>query len=895
MRPAHRLTTSSLVLALALALAGFVVPSAITATDSAGSGHLHLTGDAAAAFVVPRDVSAVASWTDQAHDLEYTRYQQFARPFGVHVDGAQLTVVKRGARQVLVIGSHFAGLRVIALPSINALRAIAIAAATSERFDVPPDVAELLTHRTELRFDPVRGRLFQRVESGAPGVALFHEVDAQTGAVIASWNAIESAAGDGTGVKGDTKHLSAGPAPDFGDLTSQPGGPQAAWKMRSEDGRFETYTANGTKNVGLLVSDADDLWNATNQRAAVDAQYYAALTATFYKDRFDYDLFAQCAVPTAQVPDPVFESGIRSVVHYDPYPNDGQGYANAFWEPFAHYMVYGDGDSQTRAMSGAQDIVTHELTHAVTQCRAALDYFAQSGALNEAFSDIMAISAEWDFEEDVNAPANCRLAPGQTECADWLLGEDAVIDPQMLAFRDFEDPITRSDPSQPSHYDDRVFPSCNSPSGYNDNCGVHYNSGIANHAFYLLVNGGRNARCSGPTDPQADCDVAVPGIGLAHAEQIFFAGFGMLSNDATFCDARETTLAAADAMYPGSVADHVGVELAWAAVGRNAADCPPLPSDFSISVASPVVAAAAGGNGALTVNLTRGSQDGDIDFNVEYAGPISPPSFDPDPSVTPNNTTELALDVQANAADGVYPLLISASDGSTTHYTSAALVVDSADPDVEVGRARFVSGVTVGLDGKIKLRIDWSASDEGSGVTTAELDHSSSGLNDSWSAIFGPAAPTGLTDYDASAGPHHYQVVGTDVVGNSSTSSTLVTSLTAAQENAVGYTKTWTKFGTGTTWGTTRFAKRRGASATYTFNGTDVVWVAQRGPKRGKAYVYLDGVRTTVNLYASSLSERRVVFIGTGLAAGQHTLKIVCRGTSGRPRVDVDGFFVLNQ
>jgi hypothetical protein len=40
---------------------------------------------------------------------------------------------------------------------------------------------------------------------------------------------------------------------------------------------------------------------------------------------------------------------------------------------------------------------------------------------------------------------------------------------------------------------------------------------------------------------------------------------------------------------------------------------------------------------------------------------------------------------------------------------------------------------------------------------------------------------------------------------------------------------------------------------------------------------------------------RRVVFIAANLAAGPHTVKIVVRATLGRPRVDVDGFFVLSQ
>ena len=72
-----------------------------------------------------------------------------------------------------------------------------------------------------------------------------------------------------------------------------------------------------------------------------------------------------------------------------------------------------------------------------------------------------------------------------------------------------------------------------------------------------------------------------------------------------------------------------------------------------------------------------------------------------------------------------------------------------------------------------------------------------------------------------------------------------------------------------------------------------MAWVASRGPKRGKAKVYLDGVLTKVDLYAASSSTGRMVFTATGLVAGPHTLRIVVNGTPGRPRVDVDGFVVL--
>ena len=59
------------------------------------------------------------------------------------------------------------------------------------------------------------------------------------------------------------------------------------------------------------------------------------------------------------------------------------------------------------------------------------------------------------------------------------------------------------------------------------------------------------------------------------------------------------------------------------------------------------------------------------------------------------------------------------------------------------------------------------------------------------------------------------------------------------------------------------------------------------------ANVFVDGVKTHVDLFSSSLTERRVVFVASGLSAGQHTIRIKVKGTSGRPRVDIDGILVL--
>src|SRR4029079_1426400 len=71
---------------------------------------------------------------------------------------------------------------------------------------------------------------------------------------------------------------------------------------------------------------------------------------------------------------------IISSVHYCPDAGNCPNYANAFWN--GTQMVYGN------TYASADDVVGHELTHAVTERSAGLLYYNQSGAMNESFSDI---------------------------------------------------------------------------------------------------------------------------------------------------------------------------------------------------------------------------------------------------------------------------------------------------------------------------------------------------------------------------------------------------------------------------------------------------------------------------------------------------------------------------
>ena len=112
---------------------------------------------------------------------------------------------------------------------------------------------------------------------------------------------------------------------------------------------------------------------------------------------------------------------------------------------------------------------------------------------------------------------------------------------------------------------------------------------------------------------------------------------------------------------------------------------------------------------------------------------------------------------------------------------------------------------------------------------------------------------------------------------------------------ALVYHGTWLTQSTGSaSHGSMRYGRSAGASATYTFSGSSVAWVAARGPDRGSARVYVDGAyATTVSLYSRSRSYRYVAFAKNFGVVGRHTLRVVVVGTPGHPRVDVDAFVRL--
>jgi thermolysin len=209
-------------------------------------------------------------------------------------------------------------------------------------------------------------------------------------------------------------------------------------------------------------------------------------------------------------------------------------------------MFYGDGDGVSFSPLVTLDICGHEMQHGVTSRTANLTYSGESGALNESWSDVFGAMVE------------LYARGGQETTTTWWIGEDARTPGTAGdALRYMDTPhragnygYTADD--DPDHYTERY-------TGTSDNGGVHINSGIPNHVFYLVAKGGNHAHIPGPF---------VTGIGADKAAKIWYkALITYMTSSTNFAGARTATLNAATALYGAGSAEYNAVADAWTACG----------------------------------------------------------------------------------------------------------------------------------------------------------------------------------------------------------------------------------------------------------------------------------------------------------------------------------------
>ena len=465
------------------------------------------------------------------------RADQYHR--GVRVFGADVARQLAGGQTVSIFGTVYDGLTIDTTPRIAEIEA---RRRVEERAGVrlgPSRAGELVV----LPHEDGSAALTWRIRAATGDDLREYFVDAHSGVIVFDYSDLQtqSAVGRATGVLNDTKKIA---------TTRMGGGFSLEDALRPP--RIQTYDMKGdpfrTRDVinGRVLLAAVDLGSDTDNTwqdgALTDTHIYSGYTYDYYFKRFN-----RRGIDDANL-------RMRSLVH--PVRRaDFDQHSERFPAFFANAVYYGDGmmlygvglpDGVTSAgrgwdfTSAAIDIVAHEITHGVTEFTSDLIYQNESGALNESFSDIMGTAVEFFFQPPGDGPMR----------ADYLCGED-VARGAANGIRSLASPIDRG---HPDHYSVRY-------TGTADGGGVHINSGIPNHVFYLAVEGGAN-RVSG---------LSVQGVGGANRHQIETAFYRavtqLLPANATFAMARAATIQAARDLYGGGSAAEQALTQAWTAVG----------------------------------------------------------------------------------------------------------------------------------------------------------------------------------------------------------------------------------------------------------------------------------------------------------------------------------------
>ncbi|RRR71447.1 MAG: peptidase M4 family protein [Candidatus Viridilinea halotolerans] len=289
--------------------------------------------------------------------------------------------------------------------------------------------------------------------------------------------------------------------------------------------RRRTFTAqNDTRIPGRLLIDEGERSRDPIAQAAHDG---AGKVYDYFYERFGRDSLDDRGMT------------LVSTVNFGSDPDDAD---NAAWVGEYNQMIYGDGGRIFKPLPYALDVIAHEFTHGVIQMTSDLIYELQPGALNEAYADIFAV---------------------MVDRSNWLIGEDVIKSPPYPRryLRSLEDPnagglYDARNPlrgvGQPATMDEYA----NLPNTRRaDNGGVHVNSGIPNHAHYLIA--------------QA--------IGRDKTEQIAYRTLTQyLTPTSDFLDAANASARAAADLY-GNGVELQAVQQAFAAVGITSAAAPDGP------------------------------------------------------------------------------------------------------------------------------------------------------------------------------------------------------------------------------------------------------------------------------------------------------------------------------
>jgi hypothetical protein len=277
------------------------------------------------------------------------------------------------------------------------------------------------------------------------------------------------------------------------------------------------------------------------------------------------------------------------------------------------------------------------------------------------------------------------------------------------------------------------------------------------------------------------------------------------------------------------------------------------------------------------------------------------PSPRPTPSPDATSTGGPAPTAEPTSTPGTAP-----TPAPTTAPTPAPTSAPTPKPEPnqpQSKRGPTVSRPTVKLSAAssvptsgVPVVVDWSLTNTDAGLQSYQLQVRTG--DGEWTALRSASATSSLSKRTVAAGTtFRFRVRAIDrtgAVGDWAVSGTFRASAVSDSSSRIRWSGSWSFAShSGYLGRRAHWTKARGALATIAFRGTAIAWAGPVGPTRGKARVLIDGrAVTTVDLGRARFQARDMVF-ARNLRDGPHTLRIQALGTSGRPTVAIDGFYVL--
>ena len=507
-----------------------------------------------------------------------------------------------------------------------------------------------------------------------------------------------------------------------------------------------TYDCNTSTSYTSAVdfTDANNSWtaaeydNSAKDNGALDAHWAGMMTYDYFTDVHGRNSFDGNGAL------------MKTYVHFD------SNYDNAYWN--GSVFTFGDGSDFDILTS--LDVFGHEFGHAVCSYTADLTYQNESGALNEAFSDIWGCAIE------------NRYAP---EKDNWLMGEDLGS-----ALRSISDPKSKNLPD--TYMGDNWYPLASSPSQYNDYGGVHFNNGPFCYWFYLISVGG-----SGTNDNGDAYNVTT--IGIDKAEKIAYRIESVyMTASSNYANARTYAIQAAQDLYGAGSQEEISVTNAMYAIGVGDAYGGTTP------------------NPSAEYCESKGS-----DFSYEWIASVAFGSFTKTSGGTAYSDYTSSV-IEVNAGD-TYNVTLTPGFASTTYNEYFKIWIDynndtTFDASELVYDAGALSKVAVsgtvtiptGISGVRRMRVSMKYNAAQTACETfsyGEVEDYHVNIGNSGTDTQAPAAPTGLSSSSITettftlswnAATDNVGVTGYDVYSNGS----LLGSVTGTSANITGLTASTT-------------------------------------------------------------------------------------------------------